>query len=269
MEQNRASASFVAPQVGHARGRAAPQVAHWRAKSSLDAEHARQVTAMASNRLDTTSGRPGPNTPPNRTSIDRALVGSFLHGAEDGQPVERRLPPASIPPRRDSPDRGGVLADRLLGTACLLQLTLERRTQRGSSVRLPTRPSMSCRAKASWVASVTRITRMSGRRLSASVSPVAGEVDAGHHGHIPPEQLHDRATEGRGSKLHLAELVHDHYPAFPGCAQRRQCDSLEGRQVHTISAHPGRTRQADVGEDVPAPDAASTMKPSPRPPLRS
>jgi hypothetical protein len=48
---------------------------------------------------------------------------------------------------------------------------------------------------------------------------VAGELDGGHHGHIPPEQSHDRRTEGGRGELHLAQLVHDHHPATLGVAQ--------------------------------------------------
>jgi hypothetical protein len=63
-----------------------------------------------------------------------------------------------------------ALADRPLDPANLLQLTLGGRAQRRPPVRPPTRYSMSCWDKASRVASVTRITRMSGRRRSASVN---------------------------------------------------------------------------------------------------
>ena len=63
-----------------------------------------------------------------------------------------------------------ALADRPLDPANLLQLTLGGRAQRNPPVRPPTRYSMSCWDKASRVASVTRITRMSGRRRSESVN---------------------------------------------------------------------------------------------------
>jgi hypothetical protein len=81
--------------------------------------------------------------------------------------------------------------------------------------------------------------------------PVAGLVNGGHHSHIPPQQFHDRRAEGDRGKLHLAQLVDDHHPAGPGVAQRRQRDPLEGRQVHTVSAHPRRTRKIDVGQNLP------------------
>lgn len=87
MEQNRASTSFIAPQVGHTRGRAAPQVAHWRAKSSLEAEHSRQLMAMASLQAQ---GAPDDSEPSrglgsqNRTGSYQAPTGSFLHDSNDG-----------------------------------------------------------------------------------------------------------------------------------------------------------------------------------------
>jgi hypothetical protein len=99
--------------------------------------------------------------------------------------------------------------------------------------------------------------------------PVAGLVNGGHHGHIPPEQIHDRRTEGGRGKLHLAQLVDNHHPAGPGVAQRRQPDPLQGGQVHTVPAHPGRTRKIDVGQNSRAPETASTTKPSRCPPVRS
>jgi hypothetical protein len=95
------------------------------------------------------------------------------------------------------------------------------------------------------------VTRTIGPALERIGELVAGVVDSGHHGHIPPEQLHHRLTERSGGELHPAQLVDDHHPAGPGVAQRRQRDPLEGGQVHPVPAHPRRTRKIDVGQNLP------------------
>jgi hypothetical protein len=94
---------------------------------------------------------------------------------------------------------------------------------------------------------------------------VAGEMNSGHHGHIPPKQLQDRRTERSGGELHLAQLVHDHHPAEAGVTQGRQGDPLEGSQIHPIPAHPRRTRKTDVGQDLLGPGDGLDHEPLPAP----
>src|SRR5215216_3388203 len=98
---------------------------------------------------------------------------------------------------------------------------------------------------------------------------MAGALDGGHHGHIPPQQFHDRRTEGGRGKLHPAQLVDDYHPTGPRLAQRRQRDPLQGGQVHPVPAHPRWTGRSTWARTSRAPETASTTNPSRRPPVRS
>jgi hypothetical protein len=99
--------------------------------------------------------------------------------------------------------------------------------------------------------------------------PVAGEGGGGHHGHVPPEQLQDRLTERGGGELHLAQLVHHHDPARPGvrsAGSATRSEAARSTPYRPTQGGPGRPTWARTSR---APDAASTRKPSLRPPVRS